>query len=69
LRAYAALYFLFQRQHVATLRENFIRDIMRLCPIARTKDDAEVLYGRVIDEVYGCNISGQISLYLHPYLD
>ena len=38
---------------------NFTHDIMRLCPLAQTTDDVEELYGRVIDDAFGCDKQGR----------
>ncbi|HKP51167.1 MAG TPA: hypothetical protein VJ183_00800 [Chloroflexia bacterium] len=47
------LYFQFARQQVAVLREKFLREIMLLNPNVQTLDDAEVMYGTMVDEVSG----------------
>jgi len=57
-----ALYFLFQRQRVSTLRHAFIQDIMRLCPLAQTTEDVEQLYGSMLDRMYGCDVRGRAPL-------
>jgi hypothetical protein len=47
------LYFQFERQRVAQLRERFFREIMLLNPNIRTLDDARIMYGASVDEVSG----------------
>ncbi len=49
----ALLYFLFDRLRVETLRENFFREVLLFDPNLQTTDDAQSLYGRIVDEVYG----------------
>jgi len=58
----AGLYFLFKRQKIWFLRRKFLLEIMRLCPIVQTRDDVEELYGPTLDDIYGCNKSGQSPL-------
>ncbi len=53
-----ALYFLFQRQKLPTLRESFVRDLVRLDPNVQTTQDAENAYGPLIEEAYGSEASG-----------
>lgn len=57
-----ALYFLFQRQRVNTLRQAFMQDIMRLCPITQTTEDVEQLYGAKLNAMYGCDKHGRAPL-------
>ena len=45
------LYFQFERKKMAVLRTRFIRNIMLLNPKVHTSDDAEILYGKMVDEV------------------
>jgi hypothetical protein len=47
------LYFLFDRQQLGTLRENFFRDIILLDSNVVTLEDATSIYGGRVDEVYG----------------
>ncbi len=49
----AALYFWFHRQRLPTMRENLLRDIVRLDPNVQTVDDADRSYGKRIDDAYG----------------
>jgi len=49
----ASLYFLFTRIKMRTLRESFLRDVVRMNPSIDTVDDADVLYGPRVDELYG----------------
>ncbi len=45
------LYFHYKRRQVGTLRTQFIRNIMFLNPLIHTTDDAEIEYGKLVDEV------------------
>jgi hypothetical protein len=67
-----ALYFLFQRQKLPTLRETFIRDLVRLDPNVQTTSDAENAYGPLIEEAYGSGAgglaSGRIPIFLTTLL-
>jgi hypothetical protein len=56
-----ALYFLFQRQKLPTLRETFVRDLVRLDPNVQTTPDAENAYGSLIEEAYGSGAGGLAS--------
>ena len=56
-----ALYFLFQRQKLPTLRETFVRDLVRLDPNVQTTPDAENAYGSLIEEAYGSGSGGLAS--------
>jgi len=49
----AALYYWFHRQKLPVLRENFLRDIVRLDPYVQTLADAQTTYSDLIDDVYG----------------
>ena len=49
----ALLYYLFERLKSETLRENFLRDAIRLNPNLYTLDEADFCYGRLADEVFG----------------
>jgi len=49
----ALLYYLFERLKSETLRENFLRDAIRLNPNLYTLDEADFRYGRLADEVFG----------------
>ncbi|MCA1692624.1 MAG: hypothetical protein LC733_10665 [Actinobacteria bacterium] len=57
----ASLFLFFHRQKVPTLRENFLRDVVRLDPNVQTIEDAEARYDTLIREVYGSPISGMSS--------
>jgi hypothetical protein len=48
----AIMYFLFYRQKVRSLRESFLRNIVRLNPNIYTLGDAETQYGSRVDDVY-----------------
>lgn len=67
-----ALYFLFQRQKLPTLRETFIRDLVRLDPNVQTTRDAENAYGSLIEEAYGSGwgglASGRVPIFLTTLL-
>jgi hypothetical protein len=45
------LYFQYERRQIGTLRAQFIRNIMFLNPLIHTTDDAEIEYGKLVDEV------------------
>lgn len=45
------LYFQFERRQERALRNRFIRDIMLLNPWVHTQDDAEIMYGSMVDRV------------------
>ncbi len=49
----ALLYYLFERQKSDTLREFFLRDVIRLNPNIHTVDEADFRYGKLVEEVYG----------------
>lgn len=49
----ALLYYLFDRQQLATLQERFWRDILRLDPYVKTLSDVKAKYGKQISELYG----------------
>jgi MFS family permease len=67
-----ALYFLFQRQKLPTLRETFVRDLVRLDPNVQTTPDAENAYGSLIEEAYGSGsgglASGRVPIFLTTFL-
>ncbi len=44
-------YFQYERRQIETLRTQFIRNIMFLNPLIHTEDDAEIKYGKLVDEV------------------
>lgn len=48
-----ALYFVFDREKLKTLRAKFVRHIFRLDPAVRTCADVDVKYGPLLDEAYG----------------
>jgi hypothetical protein len=50
----ALLYFLFDRQRAETLRSRFVFNIFRLDERVRSRGDVEALYGRQMEEVFGC---------------
>lgn len=49
----ALLYYLFDRQHLGTLRESFYRNVIQLEPKVVTMEDARSIYGGRVSEVYG----------------
>ena len=49
----ALLYFLFDRQQLGTLREQFERHMFRLDPSIQTVSDVRAKYGTLVAEVYG----------------
>ncbi len=49
----ALLYFLFDRQKLKTLRDGFFRNVIHLDPAISTLKDAESLYGKRVEEIYG----------------
>ena len=49
----ALLFFLFDREHLETLRNRFTRQMMRFDPAVRTRQDVLVKYGDGMDEAYG----------------
>jgi hypothetical protein len=57
----AALFLFFYRQKVPTLRENFLRDVVRLDPNVQTLVDAEISYDGLIRDVFGSGASGASS--------
>jgi hypothetical protein len=48
-----SLYFLFERQRVASIRDGLFREIMMLNPNVVTLDDANIMYGTMVDEISG----------------
>jgi len=56
----ALLFFLFDREHLETLRARFIRQIMRFDPSVKTRQQALAKYGQVMDEAYGPDVQGKI---------
>ncbi|HEX2023939.1 MAG TPA: hypothetical protein VHF00_04500 [Acidimicrobiales bacterium] len=54
----AALFLFFHRQKVPTLRNNFLRDVVRLDPNVQTTEDAESTYDALIRDVYGAGTGG-----------
>ncbi len=58
----ALLYFLFERQKATTLRENLLRDVIRLDPSTETLDDAESIYGSSVDEAFSSATLGHFLL-------
>jgi hypothetical protein len=56
----ALLFFLFDREHLATLRSRFLRQIMRFDPMVKTRSDVIAKYGDLMDEAYGRDVSGRI---------
>lgn len=59
------IYFLFDRQKLGSLRENFYRQILRLDPQMETLDDARQTYRPQVEEIYGPESgSGMRSLIL-----
>jgi hypothetical protein len=56
----ALLFFIFDREHLGTLRDRFMRQIMRFDPTVKTQADVHAKYGHVIDEAYGRDVDGRI---------
>ncbi len=56
----ALLYFLFDREHLNTLRKRFYRQILRFDPTVRTRSDVIAKYGSQMNEAYGRDSSGKI---------
>jgi hypothetical protein len=54
------LFFLFDREHLETMRDRFVRQIMRFDPAVETRGDVLAKYGRLMDEAYGRVVSGRI---------
>jgi hypothetical protein len=61
----AIMYFLFYRQKVRSLRESFLRNIVRLNPNIYTISDAEAQYGARVDDVYGADDSPRSVIGTH----
>ena len=55
----ALLYFLFDRQQLRTLREQFERHMFRLDPAVDTLSDVRAKYGTLLGETYGQSASGR----------
>jgi hypothetical protein len=53
------LYFLFDREHLGTLRSRFVHQIFRLDKTLATIADIEAKYGAIIDESYGVSTTGR----------
>jgi hypothetical protein len=49
----ALLFFLFDREQLATLRDRFMRQIVRFDSTVETRSDIRAKYGRAMDEAYG----------------
>jgi len=49
----AILFFLFDRERLATLRDRFVRTAFRLDPSLKSLDDLEARYGGPLSEMYG----------------
>ena len=49
----ALLYFLFERQRLQERREGFLRDVVLLDPNLETLDDADTIYGPILNQVLG----------------
>lgn len=56
----ALLFFLFDRDHLNTLRNRFTRQIMRFDPTTTTNHAVLQKYGSVMNEAYGRDLSGKI---------
>ena len=59
------VYFLFDRQKLRTLRENFYREIVRLDPSIQTLDEARQTYRHRVEDIYGPEDSESGVLQLH----
>jgi hypothetical protein len=49
----ALLFFLFDREHLQTLRQRFVRQILRFDPTVSTRPAAIAKYGKLMEEAYG----------------
>ncbi|MGB9183470.1 MAG: hypothetical protein WCB67_05345 [Solirubrobacteraceae bacterium] len=56
----ALLYFLFDREHLDTLRQRFVRQIMRFDPGMRYGREVKAKYGNQIEEAYGRDAEGKL---------
>jgi hypothetical protein len=56
----ALLYFLFDREHLDTLRQRFIRQIMRFDPGVRYGREVKAKYGNQMEEAYGRDAEGRL---------
>jgi hypothetical protein len=56
----ALLFFLFDREHLQTLRNRFLRQIIRFDPAVRTRHDVLTKYHDLMDEAYGRDVQGRI---------
>jgi hypothetical protein len=56
----ALLYFLFDREHLETLRQRFTRQIMRFDPRLRTRKEVVSRYGNLMNEAYGRDCARKI---------
>jgi hypothetical protein len=55
----ALMYFQFDAERLATLRDRWIQNVFRLDPTVSTMYDVTAKYGRYIDEAYGCPEDGR----------
>ena len=56
----ALLFFTFDREHLATLRTRFLRQIIRFDPTVETRQDVSAKYRNLMDEAYGRDVHGRI---------
>jgi hypothetical protein len=56
----ALLFFTFDREHLATLRNRFLRQIIRFDPTVETRQDVIAKYRSLMDEAYGRDVHGRI---------
>jgi hypothetical protein len=56
----ALLYFLFDREHLDTLRQRFVRQIMRFDPGMRYGREVKAKYGNQMEEAYGRDAEGKL---------
>jgi hypothetical protein len=56
----ALLYFLFDREHLDTLRQRFTRQIMRFDSGLRSRREVVAKYGNQMDEAYGRDAKGKL---------
>jgi hypothetical protein len=56
----ALLYFLFDREHLDTLRQRFTRQIMRFDSTLRSRREVVAKYGNQMDEAYGRDAKGKL---------
>jgi hypothetical protein len=56
----ALLFFVFDREHLRTLRRRFMRQILRFDPSVSTRRQVLAKYSEAMDEAYGLDVRGKI---------